>query len=208
MAPQLKTVFDVGGNTGEWSHRIRSVNRTARIHLFECNPNLMQSLHKKFDSDPAVVLHECALGDKEDRKIFYTVESSSELGSLVRPIGKEQYREGGQVSVRTVDAFCSELAIDGIDLLKVDTEGYDFHVLRGASAMISSQRIKVIQFEYGNGWARAGSTLLQCLDWLAERKYTTYLLTADGHQPFNYARWGEFLGYSNFVALSPHAVLD
>jgi FkbM family methyltransferase len=206
LAPHLRTVFDVGANKGEWSRLVRAHNSSTTIHQFECNPALIKKLHDDFAGDPGIVLHECALGDTEDRKTFFSVDASSELGSLVRPDGSGGYSIAGDVRVRTVDAICAELRIEHVDLLKVDTEGYDFHVLQGASEMISRQRIMVIQFEYGNGWARAGSTLFRCLEWLSERSYQVFLMTPDGHRPFDYSRWGEFLGYSNFVALTPAAL--
>lgn len=205
LAPRLRTVFDVGANKGDWSRLIRAANQNTAIHLFECNRSLLKGLHDDFDGDAGVVVHGCALGETEGRKAFYAVDASTELGSLVKPQGASGFSLEGEVPVRTVDSICSELDIEQIDLLKVDTEGYDFHVLRGASTMITSQRVLAIQFEYGNGWARAGSTLFHCLEWLSDRNYKTYILTAAGHRPFDYARWGEFLGYSNFIALAAKA---
>jgi FkbM family methyltransferase len=206
LAPHLRTVFDVGANRGEWSRLVRADNPSTTIHQFECNPALTKKLQGDFAGDPGTVLHECALGDADDRRTFFAVDASSELGSLVRPEGLSGYSAAGDVRVRTVDAICAELGIEHIDLLKVDTEGYDFHVLLGASEMISRQRVMVIQFEYGNGWARAGSTLFRCLEWLSERSYKVFLMTPEGHRPFDYSRWGEFLGYSNFVAFTPAAL--
>jgi FkbM family methyltransferase len=206
VAPHLSMVFDVGANTGEWSRLVRRSNQSATIHMFECNSQLADGLRSEFISDGAAVIHDHALGDVEGRQVFYCVDSSPDLGSLVHPDAGLAFAPV-TVQVRTIDAICSELGIDRVDLLKVDTEGYDFRVLRGASRMISEQRVMTIQFEYGAGWARCGSTLLQCIEWLSERNYKTFLLTPEGHKPFDYARWGEFLGYSNFVALSPQAVL-
>jgi FkbM family methyltransferase len=207
LAPHLRTVFDVGANKGEWSRLVRAANPSTVIHLFECNPSLLNGLHTVFDGDAGAVVHGCALGDVQGRQSFYAVDASTELGSLVKPDGACGFSLEGEVPVRTVDSICSELDIQQLDLLKVDTEGYDFHVLRGASNMISEQRVLVIQFEYGGSWVRAGSTLFQCLEWLFDRNYKTYLLTPNGHQAFDYARWGEFLGYANFVALAPQALL-
>jgi FkbM family methyltransferase len=206
LASHLLTVFDVGANKGEWSRVVRAQNSSTIIHQFECNPALMKKLRDDFAGDQGIVLHQCALGDTEGRRTFFSVDASSELGSLIRPDESSHYSVAGEVPVRTIDGICAELRIENIDLLKVDTEGYDFHVLLGASEMISRQRVMVIQFEYGNGWARAGSTLFRCLEWLSERSYQVFLMTPDGHRPFDYATWGEFLGYSNFVAYAPRAL--
>jgi hypothetical protein len=49
----------------------------------------------------------------------------------------------------TVDKFCKEKGVDRIDLLKIDTEGCELQVLKGAQEMLSGGYIKVIQFEFG-----------------------------------------------------------
>jgi hypothetical protein len=73
-----------------------------------------------------------------------------------------------QVRVIALDNICAERGLDLIDLLKIDAEGYDFQVLRGAEKLLKEQKISVVQFEYNRPWANAGGTLaLQATD-LAE----------------------------------------
>jgi hypothetical protein len=52
------------------------------------------------------------------------------------------------VAVSTIDDFVVERGIDRIAFLKVDTEGFDLAVLRGAQKAIAEYRIEVIQFEF------------------------------------------------------------
>ena len=47
----------------------------------------------------------------------------------------------------TVDAFCAVHGIDKIDLLKIDTEGYDLVVLEGARELLRSGRARFILVE-------------------------------------------------------------
>jgi hypothetical protein len=49
----------------------------------------------------------------------------------------------------SLDDFCSDEGIDRIDFLKIDMEGLELEVLRGATRMLKEQRFGIIQFEFG-----------------------------------------------------------
>ena len=48
----------------------------------------------------------------------------------------------------TVDDLCRDEGLDAVDLLAVDTEGYDPMVIVGATNLLSRRRIRVLEFEY------------------------------------------------------------
>jgi hypothetical protein len=52
------------------------------------------------------------------------------------------------VRATTIDAFMAEEGLHDIDLLKIDTEGFDLAVLRGARDALARRAIKAIQFEF------------------------------------------------------------
>jgi hypothetical protein len=56
-------------------------------------------------------------------------------------IGREEVR------LATIDEMASELRADRIDLLKIDTEGYEERVLRGAGALLAGGAIQVVLAE-------------------------------------------------------------
>jgi FkbM family methyltransferase len=51
------------------------------------------------------------------------------------------------VHVTTLDEFCAAEGIESIDLLKIDTQGYELEVLRGAPGLISGGAIRLIYLE-------------------------------------------------------------
>jgi FkbM family methyltransferase len=55
-----------------------------------------------------------------------------------------------QVRCTTLDRFCFERGVKQIDVLKIDTEGFDLEVLKGASSMLAQQAIKFIYFEFND----------------------------------------------------------
>ena len=52
-------------------------------------------------------------------------------------------------SVVTIDEFVKDRGIDEVHLLKIDAEGAELDVLKGASTLIEEGRVKAIQFEIG-----------------------------------------------------------
>jgi hypothetical protein len=53
-----------------------------------------------------------------------------------------------------------------IDYLKIDTEGHEFAVLRGAAHTLQSHRVKFIQFEYGGCWYESQTRLVEVVRYL------------------------------------------
>jgi FkbM family methyltransferase len=53
-----------------------------------------------------------------------------------------------EVAITTVDEYCTENHIDHIDLLKIDTEGNDYFVLKGAERILRTGRVDTIVFEF------------------------------------------------------------
>lgn len=54
-----------------------------------------------------------------------------------------------EVKLDTIDDFCLSRNIDLIDLLKLDVEGHEMEVLKGAHRMLSGGHIQIIQWEMG-----------------------------------------------------------
>jgi FkbM family methyltransferase len=52
------------------------------------------------------------------------------------------------VNVTTLDQFAAHHGVDLIHLLKIDTEGHELEVLKGASNLLRERRIRAIQFEF------------------------------------------------------------
>jgi Methyltransferase FkbM domain len=53
------------------------------------------------------------------------------------------------VTISTIDTIVAEISLSAIDLLKLDVEGHEFSVLRGATKAMERGIIKLVQFEFG-----------------------------------------------------------
>lgn len=84
----------------------------------------------KYNSHPSYTLIRKAVGDTvSDAAAFYTSAESTGIASLLpfRP----SHQLADPVPLTTLAAELPTLGVSNIDFLKIDTEGYDLHVLRG-----------------------------------------------------------------------------
>lgn len=204
-APHVRVFFAVGANVGQWTELLLSFKPPVEKGLlFEPSDSGAAEIRRRMASVRAVELVQAFVGADAGEQVFYEQPSAGEMSSFdLRFSGPAAVRK--VVARTTVDLEAAKRGISHIDFLKVDVEGYDWHVLRGASGLLSARAVDVVQFEYNSPWAPAGSTLCAALESLHSFGYETFLVKSDGLHPFDYERYGEFYEYSNFVALAPGA---
>jgi FkbM family methyltransferase len=145
-------LFDVGANHGAYSRFLHELAPTARIVAFEPHPSTFARLRDLMTDAPAVRLINQAMGEASGRLTLYDFRSSD--GSTQASLSKAAVAlysndiVAHAVDCTTIDGFMLEFGIDRIDLLKIDTEGHDLAVLRGARDALRQRRIGMIQFEF------------------------------------------------------------
>ncbi len=143
-------IIDVGANRGQFSLACRIAAPEIPILAFEPIPE-EADLYAKVHSGGKVVLKRCALGETASTATLY-LSRSLDSSSLL-PIGKlqvEAYPETGEagtitVDVRTLDSFLLDVAGRQQQLLKIDVQGYEFNVLRGAGEMLKLCRFVYVE---------------------------------------------------------------
>jgi FkbM family methyltransferase len=138
----INCVLDIGGNVGEYGRLLRSGGFTGRIVSFEPVSRTADRLRDaaKDDSDWHII--ECALGETEEKAEMTVVGGRGATSSLldVSDFGKAwsprlQGVAKQMVDVRRLDSVFDS-AVSGIDaprvFMKMDTQGYDLPVFRGA----------------------------------------------------------------------------
>jgi FkbM family methyltransferase len=196
VAPRVRTFVDVGANVGEWTAALLDRAPAARGILIEAGPTAAEQLRLRFGDRVQIVA--AAAGDEEGVATFWEEQGAGERSSVLPGFsGKAVERS---VPMTTIDAIAANQDLDRIDLLKIDVEGFDARVIRGACGLLKERRIGAIQFEYNRPWATAGDTLLGTIRGLDELGYRTFLLTSRGLKNID-PDWGEFFDYANLVAL-------
>lgn len=199
-------ILDCGANKGEWTALARSAFGNAGIaasfHMFEPSPRTRELITQRFAAHADVTIHPVALSDSEGEAQFHLVSATGGTNSLVMT---DQAPEE-TITVRTARGadFCTSLGIEAIDLLKIDTEGHDYAVIEGFSAMLERQAINVIQFEYNHRWLLSGRSLRSIFDLAGRYGYQVGRTDVAGLEV--YADWNPELDRFfewNYVLLAP-----
>ena len=102
----------------------------------------------------------------------------------------------------TVDEFCAANQIDRIHFLKIDVEGHELAVLRGANRMIGGGKVDYIQFEFG-GCNIDSRTFFQDFWYMLHNQYDIYRIVPTGLYPIKkYTETREIFLCSNYLAES------
>jgi len=198
LSPDAECVIDVGANRGDWASAIhRSSSDGVEIHCYEPDPRVESDFKSSFDQSRKVHFYGVAVGSKKGELDIFLDQQSTELTSVVES-GRDQYRT--TVDVTTLDDESERHQLRYIDLLKIDTEGYEEAVLRGASALLHEEKIGCIQFEYGKKWVKTSATL-QVVSFLESYNFEVFILRPDSLQRVDFDMIGEYFSYSNYIAV-------
>ncbi len=206
IVDQRPTLFDVGANRGGYSAELREAFPSAEIFAFEPNPHAFELLRARLSS-PQDHTYCLGMGNVLGAQTIYTYgdDLNSEHASMCRSVFEDVHRAGNvarvDIQLTTVDQFCDENDIKHITFLKIDTEGYELEVLRGASRMLEENRVGAIQFEFNAMHAAARVFLRDFYTTL--HAYDIYRLHPNGLIPLpTYNVKNEIFQFQNFVALS------
>jgi FkbM family methyltransferase len=141
-------VFDVGANVGQSIRRFRTYFEAPVIHAFEPSSETFARLSENVTDVPDLRLNNLALGPTVGTAEF--IENTSPVMSSLLEFGPDCWGEVKRrttVTVSTLDAYCAEHDVARIDILKVDTQGFELEVLRGGEALFGGSRIGLIYME-------------------------------------------------------------
>lgn len=141
-------IFDVGANEGQSIEWFQVVFPHAKIFSFEPGPSAFDVLKKKYSNKENVRLFDFGLGAHNEKGTLQE-NSYSNMSSLLAldDLGWGTIIRQTPIEIKTVDQVCLENEIDMLDILKIDTQGFDFEVIKGAEKTIEQNRIGLILFE-------------------------------------------------------------
>ena len=152
-------IFDVGANKGQSIDRFKNRFENATIHSFEPIESEFQIIKKKFFGKENIILNNIALGEKQEtKKLNVTAGTGNSSFNKINPETKWLQTRSKQfntseseyvtrienVKIETLDDYCKKNNIEKIDLLKIDTQGYEDKVLQGSLESLKNNKIGII----------------------------------------------------------------
>lgn len=207
----LQTVIDVGANVSVYGYD--QLPSTVRYWGFEPNPETFAKLQTKA-YPKRVKLFPLAVGDIEKTIKLYDfaddatlkhTQPTATLASVNRQIIEEFHHQKAKaytVKQIALDSFCSQNKINHIDLLKIDVEGYELAVLKGARKLLAKQKISLIQFEFNEMHVYHRVYFKDFIDLLPN--YRFYRLGPHGLLPLSHYRplTHELFSFQNILAVA------
>lgn len=153
-----QTFVDVGANVGYYTlMAARLVGRHGHVLSFEPDHSTYKRLKITIEQNRLSQVHaiQAGLSDQEgEMELHVQHGSGNNSPSMVRngtgvPI---------KVRVRSLDSYLDESGINHIDLMKIDVEGFEPNVLRGAAAHLSDGRVGAILCEFNRYWLTANGS--------------------------------------------------
>lgn len=145
--------FDVGANRGQTIQLLQGCFSAPIIHAFEPATACFSDLARQ-SFGPRVHFHHLAFGDHDGVADFRNYEHSELSSFLPLHLDKRENLFADEeiilvesVQVNTLDHFCAVHTIDHIDLLKIDTQGFELPVLRGGGSLLKQKKIGAILLE-------------------------------------------------------------
>jgi FkbM family methyltransferase len=176
-------VMDVGAQVGQYT--LLAAGLGARVHSFEADPQTFATLKTNVDRNrlTRVQLNHCAVTDHEGTAQFFAGPAhQTGTGGLHAP---ESSTRSYLVPCLSLDEYAKGQGIEHVDLIKIDVEGAEMEVLRGAREILSRSRKPTLVVEYAEDHQQAmGSSTAHLTELLRSFGYNILRIEDHGLTPY------------------------
>lgn len=183
---QPHQIIDVGAYVGNWTRMVKSIFPDAKVLMIEAQRPKETDLRRVCDQFSGEVAYRMSLlgANHQEHVPFYELETGSsilfEQSSIERT--KVDYE------MRTLDDVAVEAGFDKVDFLKLDVQGYELEVLKGADRTL--RNVNVILMEVALLRVNKGAPLLnEVVQFMAERRFRVYDICSFIRRPLDWALW-------------------
>lgn len=175
-----KIIFDIGANVGNYSNELLQ-KTDAKIYSFEPLPTQYELLKKLSVYGDRFVAENKGIGAENKTLTLHFNPTKPTHASFSEDVKKVSYIKNEmktEVEVVTLDSYCAEKSIKIIDFIKIDVEGFEPEVFKGASEVFNKIKPKFIQIEFNWHHLFRNTSLLYFSEKLPN--YDCYQLIYDG----------------------------
>ena len=179
----IKTIIDVGAHKGEFAQNALQIESVNKIIAFEPQKKIFSLLKEKFSDNDKVVLNNFALSEKVEKRIM-KINKMTATSTLNHEINNDSlyfkfksfllYQKNSiideeEIDTTTFDAFFNGEIFNENTLLKIDTEGYEIHVLKGSEQKIREMKYILIENQFSKMYKNVN--FRDCHDFLRKKNF-------------------------------------
>jgi FkbM family methyltransferase len=184
---KLRTCVDAGAHSGSWTEVLLECFKPERVIAVECEPRLVERLHKKFAGSPAVRIIDAALGAGQGTATFHQLRHPAG-SSLLKPRAdvKQQFLDNswdviGTVEVRKIDYDQLVDSEDEISILKLDIQGAEMEMLAASRDGLQKTKCIIMEVTFTSHYD-GDSGFAELHQFMKEREFGMYRLSPAYHR--------------------------
>jgi FkbM family methyltransferase len=149
----IKTIIDVGANEGQFAEEILNIFPHAEIYSFEPLGDCYEKLTSNFRSNKKVHTYNFALGNRMGRSLLAEVASPSSSILKMGDLHKKLYPHTAnlveeKVKIKRLDDVFAGVNLENEVLLKIDVQGAEERVIRGAGTVLRTANMIITEVSY------------------------------------------------------------
>lgn len=191
--PEL--IFDIGAYHGDFTQMCIKLWPDAKVVAFEALPDKIQLLHSKFNSQNIRIIEGIVGQEMSDDITFFADETSSSVLQSQEFTPKKRLKQ----KMFTLDQFIDKHALNAPDILKIDTQGYEYQILKGFEKNLKSVKVILLELNFIEVYqdVRLAHEIIQLL---ADNGYVIYDICEIHRRPLDMA-----LFQIDFIFLKQHS---
>jgi len=139
-------VFDIGANVGYYSKRFADrVGPSGSVHAFEPVPASANAIRETVAARPWIEVHQCAVADQPGELVMAIDANATSPNNKIVLSGAADSGDSLSVPVVTIDQVAKTAGVP--DAIKIDVEGYEWHVIRGGAATLANPALRHVFVE-------------------------------------------------------------
>lgn len=175
------TVIDVGAFKGEWAGLCRAVFPQSRVLMIEPVPDRVRQLQERCARDPNLSVLQALVGSSECNLSFVEQESNSHVTAAPRA-------ESQALPSKPLDALVRDTPFARSELIKIDAQGYDLEIIKGATVTLRSAEVVIIELSLIPLHSFA-PTLRDAIDALDDRGFRLFDICSFIRRPVDDTLW-------------------
>ena len=175
--------FDVGGNVGYFSMLMAERARQGAVHVFEPIPlnAAIVRANAELNNFTNITINNVAVGDVLGN-IDFSVSVDSAYSSM-KATGTKAEEKSISVPILTLDSYIQQHDIPRVDIIKVDVEGAEDMVIRGAINLLNdlSRRPRIVLLElFDVNLKPFGTTVVEIIARMMDYGYQPHIVNSQG----------------------------